>query len=112
MARIFPATCIAGVVQVDGHTILPTPTIISQGTQSSTGVMILHGNTAYYVATNATDLADTLTQVQNVLGTVASSLNALAGGIGIPALILSTAAAATSINAVATTLGTMKVNLK
>lgn len=112
MTRIFDAVCESSVVRVEGHTIDPTPTIPSQGKKSSTGAYILYEGKAFYLTSNATDIADFLTQMNSALSTIASVLPTIAGATGDLGAIAAAASAAASLNTVASTLNTMKVNLK
>lgn len=112
MTRILEATCQAGVVKVAGHTVVPTPTILSQGTQSSTGLLIMEGDRATYIATNTTDLVTTLTAIASSLGTIASSLVSIAASDGSPGLIISIGVAAAQLTAAQAALTTLKGNLK
>lgn len=113
MTRIFDATCVAGVVKVEGIEI-PDVEIITQGTKSSTGILILNGNEKKYVTANTTDIVDFLDEVAGVLNTIATTLTAIGSGMTGPTTAPpgTLATSVTQIQTVATALDAMKENLK
>lgn len=126
MTRILDATCVDNVVRVAGHVVTPTPTIITQGKRSSSGILIMEGDRATYVATNTADIEDflqktndALSAITSALGTISSSLTAIAasdGSLGLIATIAANVAAISSnsstISSKASEMITMKGNLK
>lgn len=109
MSKILSATCENNVVKVNGVTV-DGPVILSQGKKSSTGVLILQGESApVYVATNTTDIADLITSVTDLLDKVVTSLTALDAVTVSPG---SATASITQITVGNTTLKTKKDLLK
>ncbi len=111
MTRILEASCVGGVVTCDGDVVTPV-TILTQGVQSSTGILILDGELSTYVATNTTDIVTTLTKLGSVLSTIASALTAL--GAAIPTMLPppTLAASVASINGVIVEIAALKETLK
>jgi hypothetical protein len=113
MTRIIDASCLAGVVSVDG-----TPTtlvdVMTQGNRASEGIVILDKNNAKYLTTNAEDIADALEKIADALGTIASSLTSIGAGMtgSTTAPPPGLGANVTAINLVATQLDAMRINLK
>jgi len=113
MSKLLPAQCQAGIVR-SGGVIVPGATILSKGTGSSSGAVILEGETATYMTSNATDLEQTLTKVNELIGKLVEALNAISGSMagpatapppGLPPIII-------QINAIASELNLLKGNLK
>lgn len=119
-AKVLAASCSASsVVTAEGVTVTPV-TILSMGKQASTGFLIMDGEQAYYVASNALDIktvieklvtvieksADALTQASNGLIAAGGALDGIAGGSG-----TSTTAAGNAITPLITQLNTVKSEL-
>lgn len=111
MAKILTATCVDGVVKVGDHVITPV-VILTQGTESSGGLLIIDEDRATYIATNTTDIVELLSSIQSVLGTIASALTTTVAATGSAPAIAAVAIMVATINGAATSLGTQKVNLK
>lgn len=127
MTRLFEATCVGGIVMVDGLPI-PDAVILTQGTAASEGMLVLNKGIAYYVTSNTEDIEDLLTKLVSTLGTVTSVLNTIAAtftsvGAGMtgpttappPTLVTDVASiitAATNITTKATEFTAMKELLK
>ncbi len=114
MSKILDASCDAsGKVTVAGQVITPV-TILSEGKQASTGVVIIEDEKVFYVASSATDikstiekLADTVTKIANVLTSIGAGMT---GPTTAPPGTLASDVAA--INANVTDLNTLKGALK
>jgi len=77
MSSVLQATCEAGVVTVDGKEITPT-LVLSEGVQSSQGVLIIDGDKSYYVAKTSLDLIamiESLVEIITQVATVATTLD-------------------------------------
>lgn len=115
MSRILEASCdAAGVVTCEGFQISEV-TILSEGNQASTGVLIIDGLNTYYITSNATDLVSTLDNLSLALTQIASALTAIdakpTGGTG----SASTPVASTNvtqINTIKSQVDTLKGVLK
>lgn len=79
MSRILPATCSAGVVQVENKPV--TATILSQGVKQSSGVALLEKDTLTYVASNASDIADLISQLTSLVQLLSDTLTAIGTGM-------------------------------
>lgn len=87
MSRVVEATCEDGIVSFLG-TQIEGVEVLSAGAGQSSGIMIIDGEKAYYVATNAGDLdftiqylIDTIEDVASALQTVADTLTAIGTGM-------------------------------
>jgi len=79
MSKILQATCISGVVSYEGFPV--EAEILSEGVGESEGVLILQGDKAFYIASNATDLKTTLEKLTNALTKVTETLTAIGAGM-------------------------------
>jgi hypothetical protein len=127
MSKTLEATCTAGVVLVGG---LPVPgaTVFSEGIAESEGVVLLDEDKAFYLPKTTPDLKTTLDNLVNVLSQLETAINTIgdtftavgAGMVGsstappptLPASVTSIKATATAIDAIKTTLTTLKGALK
>ena len=112
MSKTLTASCSAGVVTVGGITVQAE--ILSEGKGSSSGALILDEGKAVYIASNATDLKQTLAKIQDALTKITSTLTAIGAGMTGPSTAppptLATSVA--QINLIATELGALKDVLK
>ena len=76
MSKVLEATCVAGVVTVDGIPV-PAATVLSEGVAQSEGLLILDEDTANYVAKTSPDLKETLDKLSSALDSIASALQAI-----------------------------------
>lgn len=108
-AKVLPATCNAtSVVTAEGVSVLPV-TILSMGKKSSSGFLLMDGEQAYYVASNATDIKDlisSLVTIINQVATIATALDAVTVAPG------SAAAAIAALQVMKTQLDATKELLK
>jgi Cu/Ag efflux pump CusA len=77
MARLIEASCEGGVVTVSGRTI--TAEILSQGVESSLGVVILDGDKAFYIANSHEDIKEVIEDVVGLIDQVQTVLTGLDG---------------------------------
>ncbi len=82
MSKMLPASCVAGVVTVDGLPI-PGAVILSQGVGPSTGVVVIDESTVTYVAMSSPDLKTALEKVITALEKTVTALNNAASGLGL-----------------------------
>lgn len=106
MSKALAAACSAdGTVTVSGKEI--EAVILGEGTKASTGVVILQGGTAYYIASNATDIKDVITKLVSIVNKVATTLTAIGGGMTGP-----TTAPPPTLGADVTEIQTLKSELQ
>ncbi len=106
MSKAIAATCVAGIVTADG---LPVPTAekLSEGVAASTGVLVMQGQSQFYVAKTSGDLKTVITQLNTILTNLVTVLTAHDSSLG------STQTATIALIAAAnTTLTTLKEALK
>lgn len=79
MSKILAATCDAsGVVTAEGQTV-PAATVLSQGKQASSGVLIMEGDKAWYiVGMSVTDLVTTIEKAIKILDDLGPALTQIA----------------------------------
>lgn len=65
MSKILAASCVAGVVTVEGYPI--TCEVLSQGTKSSTGVVLLDGEVARYLPSSVLDVKELIESMDTIL---------------------------------------------
>lgn len=114
MSKILAATCDAsGKVTADSVQV-PAAVVLSEGKQASSGILIIDGDKAWYIALSASDLKTTiekvsaaLTQTANGLASAGPTLDGLVPGSGAPLT-----AAATQINSIVTELNQLGEALK
>lgn len=109
MTKLLEATCENNVVKVGG--LVVEAEVVTQGKQSSTGIVLLNEDRAFYIATNTTDIVTVIEKLSSVLGNISGALTGLQGGpwSGPPPVIAPDIAA---IAAAQSSLNTLKVNLK
>lgn len=74
MSKILAATCVTGVVTCEG-VVVNVAEVLSKGVGSSSGLLFLQGDKAYFIPSSATDIEATLTQVIAALGQVKTALD-------------------------------------
>ncbi len=77
MSKAIPATCTAGLVTAQGVPV-PAAEILSQGVGSSSGVLVLDEDEAFYIAKVTPDLDAALEQVIAALTQAVTALNNVA----------------------------------
>jgi hypothetical protein len=112
-AKALPATCLSSVVTAMGFAVTPV-TILSEGKGQSSGVLIMDGEQAFYIASNAGDLKTTLEKVASALTEIATTLTAIGAGMTGPTTAPppTLPTSVTAINAVVTQLNALKEVLK
>lgn len=107
MSKIIPGTCVGGVVKFGDQVV--EAEVLSQGTESSEGLIVLDGPTATYLTSNASDISDLIDALDGILQKViqiATSLDAVTVSPGTAAANI---ALLTTLN---TQLALTKDNLK
>lgn len=79
MAKVLEATCVAGVVKVDGIVVAGAQ-ILSEGVAASSGIVVIDLDRIYYVAMTTPDVKTTLEKMLAALGEVRQALTAIATG--------------------------------
>lgn len=117
MSKVLEASCVAGVVRVQGF-VIDNAIILSGGTGSSEGVLIVDEAAAYYVTANTSDLTATLEQVITALNQTVICLTSfdtrgflISADAGVPSPP-AVAANISQVSAAATQLGLIKEALK
>lgn len=114
MSKVLDATCNAASIVTSEGVPIPGAVILSEGKQQSSGVLIIDGDKYWYVASSATDIKETLTQVIAALTEIATTLTAIGAGMTgpttAPPVTLATSVA--TINAKVALLTTLKGALK
>lgn len=77
MSKILAASAEAGVVTVEGFPI-EIAQIISKGVGASTGVLLIQGEKAFYLPSNATDLETTLADTKSAIDKAVQAINQIA----------------------------------
>lgn len=67
MTKILDATCEAGIVTAEDVPVSDAQ-ILSQGTKSSEGILVMDEDKATYVTSNADDLKDAIDKLSSILG--------------------------------------------
>lgn len=88
MSKILDATCDAsGKVTADGA-IVPEATVLSEGKQASSGVLLIEEDRARYITSSATDIKTTiektitcLTDLSSALTEIATALTSIGAGM-------------------------------
>jgi hypothetical protein len=123
MSKVLRATCEGNTVTADEVTV-PAARIQSAGIGVSEGILVLDGDKAEYITSNASDLDETLEQLISALGDASSGLSASATAInlvgttaGVPPLVLTPLLlpinlAASSISSAVSALSAIKERLK
>lgn len=77
MSKMLEATCSAiSIVTADGVPV-PGAVILSQGKQVSSGVLILDGDKAVYLTSNASDIKTLITNVGTLIDQISAVLTGL-----------------------------------
>ncbi len=105
MSKMIDGTCSAHVVTADGIAVEGVE-VLSQGTKSSTGVVLLQEDKAKYITSNATDIHDLIAQLSDLIQLVSDTFSAIGTGMTGP-----TTAPPASLPASITQLATMKAAL-
>ncbi len=82
MSKILPASCVAGVVTVDGFP-LAGAVIISEGVGPSVGVVVIDESTITYIARTSPDLETTLTKIITALEKTVTALDNAVTALGL-----------------------------
>ncbi len=77
MSKVLAASCILGVVTVDGVPV-PSAEVLSEGIGASSGLLILDEDKAYYVANLSPDIDETLAQLITALDKTVTALSEIA----------------------------------
>lgn len=114
MSKVLIATCNASGKVTAGGVQIPTATVLSEGKQASSGILILDGDKAWYIALSSSDLKTTIDKVAQALQQAATGLNAAGAALNgmVPGTGASTIAAATQITPLVAELNTLKEALK
>jgi hypothetical protein len=112
MSKILAASCKGKVVKSEGVSV--EAQILSEGAGESAGVLVLDGENATYLTSNASDLKTTLDKVSNALTKISETLTAIGGGMTGPSTAPPPALPANvaQINSLVAELSTLKENLK
>lgn len=114
MSKLLPATCSqASIVTADGVPVEGAQ-ILSEGKQSSSGLLLIDGDKVWYFTSSASDLKTAIGKIADALQAAATGLNAagtaldgIASGSGAPVT-----AAASQITPLVTELTQLKEALK
>lgn len=114
MSKVLSATCNASGKVTSDSVIVNESVVLSEGKQSSSGVLVLDEDKAWYLTSSATDIKTTLEKVASALTEIANALTAIGAGMTGPTTAppLTLGASVTAINAVVTQLNTLKGALK
>lgn len=107
MVRILPASCSGGVVTVEGKEI--ECEILSQGTKSSTGIVILDGLSAKYIVLTTLDLNETISKMVQIVSKISEIALGIDGVTNAPG---GQTANFTLLNTLKTELNAIKDNLR
>lgn len=128
MSKVLPATAsAAGIVTADGVPV-SVAEILSLGKQASSGVLIIDGDKAWFIASSATDIKTTIEKLIDVIDKTAASITKIgssltsigAGMTGpttappptLPADVVELTTNVTALNATKTQLTQLKEALK
>lgn len=112
MAKILPASCTGKVVTSMGVPV--NATILSEGVGSSTGSLLLEGSEATYIASNATDIKQTIEKLVEITTKISDTLTAINNALNGPSTAPSPAVptAVAELNQMVAALNLLKGNLK
>lgn len=79
MSKVLPASCENGKVTVEGQEVQAT--ILSQGTKSSTGIVVIDADKVTYIAMNTTDLSETIDKACEMIQDIALLFTSVASGM-------------------------------
>jgi len=114
MSKILEATCNAtGVVSAEGVQVLDA-IVLSAGKQSSSGLLFIQKDGAWYLTSSATDIASTLEKTADAITKIANLLTAIGAGMTGPTTAPPPTIATdiVAINAVVTQMNALKEALK
>jgi len=81
MSKVLGASCVGGVVSVQGFPI-PNVELLSEGVAASEGILIIDEDRAYYVTNIGNDLDTTLIKLIAALDKIATALTKASDGLG------------------------------
>jgi hypothetical protein len=81
MTKTLNASCALNIVSVGGSPVVEAA-VLSQGTASSTGVMLLDEDNAVYLTSNASDIATVIDKLISSLNTIVTQVSTVVPGIG------------------------------
>lgn len=81
MSKVLTATCVGGIVSVQGIPV-PGVELLSEGVASSEGILIIDEDRAYYVTNIGNDLDTTLEKLIAAIGKIATALTKATDGFG------------------------------
>ncbi len=93
MSKVLDASCLAGVVSVDGVPLLGA-TVLSEGVAASDGFAVLDEGNAWYIAKTSPDLETTLDKLNDVLSQLTTALTNTATALSLHDAIVGPVAAA------------------
>lgn len=114
MSKIMDATCsAAGVVTAQGVPV-DVATVLSEGNQASSGILLIDGDKAWFFPSSATDIKSTIEQVADAITRIANLITLVGAGMTGPTTAPPPTLAAdiAAINLVVTQLNQLKVALK
>lgn len=79
MTKLLPATCEGSEVTCEGQVI--EAVIVSQGSESSSGVVLIDSDKAYYIANISPDLSTIITDLSTMLNSIASLFTSIGSGM-------------------------------
>ncbi len=82
MSKVLDATCNAGGVVTAEGSVVTDAVVLSEGMKASEGVLIMEDDKATYVTSNATDIADLIQAVSDILTNVVTVLGSHDGTLG------------------------------
>lgn len=114
MSKILEATCSAAGAVTSGDVVVPAVTVLSEGHQASTGLLLLDGTLKQYIASSATDIKTTIEKVADALDKLTDILTNIGAGMtgSTTAPPPTLAADILEITAIVTELDTLKDALK
>jgi len=111
MSVILDATCTGKIVNTVGMPV-PTAEILSEGNGPSEGVLLMQGGKQYYVTSNATDLKEVITKLNDLIPKLVTAFTSIASGMtgpttAPPPSLATDLAALTAVNVQLTLLKSM-----
>lgn len=79
MSKILSATCVNNEVTIEGQKV--ESTILSQGKAQSSGKALIEGSEVTYVTSNASDVAQTIEKVCEMIDAIALILTSIGSGM-------------------------------
>lgn len=77
MSKILDATCNPAGIVTSESVPVPAATVMSEGKQQSTGIMIMDKDKAWYLTSNATDIKTTIEKVNAALDDLTAALTTI-----------------------------------